>query len=372
MASRLRLAVTRLHRRLRQQTVGGLTQSQASALASIAKLGSPTLGALAACESVQPPSMTRVVGALEELGYVSRVIDATDRRVARVTISPEGVRVLEHNRSVKNAFLAQQLRRMAPEERAVAGGPHRASRTPRRTGRAMTALRAAAHQTFSSLRIRNYRLYFVAQLISVSGTWMQTVAQAWLVLRLSGSGVDLGYRGRFAVPAHVAVRTGWWIGGRSGRQAPSAVLHPGRRGPFGPGPGCAGGHRSGPAVAGLPAGRHARRGHRLRQPGPSDLRDGDGRARRPSQCGEPQHGGDERLAGGGPGHRGRGHHRLRARRLLLPQCRLLCRRADRPVADAPANCIRPSRCSGPRARSGRDSATCGGPRRCATPCWPSP
>ena len=90
MASRLRLAVTRLHRRLRQQTAGGLTQSQASALASIAKLGSPTLGALAASESVQPPSMTRVVGALEELGYVSRVIDPTDRRVARVTIRPRG------------------------------------------------------------------------------------------------------------------------------------------------------------------------------------------------------------------------------------------------------------------------------------------
>jgi MFS family permease len=56
----------------------------------------------------------------------------------------------------------------------------------------MTALRAAARQTFSSLRIRNYRLYFTAQLISVSGTWMQTVAQAWLVLHLTGSGVDLG------------------------------------------------------------------------------------------------------------------------------------------------------------------------------------
>ncbi|HEX3980070.1 MAG TPA: MFS transporter [Acidimicrobiales bacterium] len=56
----------------------------------------------------------------------------------------------------------------------------------------MTALRAAAHQTFSSLRIRNYRLYFTAQLISVSGTWMQTVAQAWLVLHLTGSGFDLG------------------------------------------------------------------------------------------------------------------------------------------------------------------------------------
>ena len=56
----------------------------------------------------------------------------------------------------------------------------------------MTTLRAAARQTFSSLRIRNFRLYFTAQLISVSGTWMQTVAQAWLVLHLTGSGVDLG------------------------------------------------------------------------------------------------------------------------------------------------------------------------------------
>ncbi len=56
----------------------------------------------------------------------------------------------------------------------------------------MSAVRAAAHQTFASLRVRNYRLYFVAQLISVSGTWMQSVAQAWLVLRLTGSGVALG------------------------------------------------------------------------------------------------------------------------------------------------------------------------------------
>lgn len=56
----------------------------------------------------------------------------------------------------------------------------------------MTAVRGALHQTFSSLRIRNFRLYFTAQLISVSGTWMQSVAQAWLVLHLTGSGVDLG------------------------------------------------------------------------------------------------------------------------------------------------------------------------------------
>jgi MFS family permease len=51
---------------------------------------------------------------------------------------------------------------------------------------------ATTKNTFRSLRIRNYRLYFFGQMISVTGTWMQTVAQAWLVLKLTGSGVALG------------------------------------------------------------------------------------------------------------------------------------------------------------------------------------
>jgi len=56
----------------------------------------------------------------------------------------------------------------------------------------VTRLRSATLATFISLRNRNYRLYFIGQVISVSGTWMQGVAQAWLVLRLSGSGTLLG------------------------------------------------------------------------------------------------------------------------------------------------------------------------------------
>lgn len=121
LASRLRLAVTRLHRRLRQHSAGGLTQSQASALASIGQLGSPTLGALAARESVQPPSMTRVVAALEALGHVARVVDPADRRVARVTLTDSGRAVLQRSRSLRNAFLADQLRRLTPEERQGMG-----------------------------------------------------------------------------------------------------------------------------------------------------------------------------------------------------------------------------------------------------------
>ncbi|MGH8995846.1 MAG: MFS transporter [Acidimicrobiales bacterium] len=46
--------------------------------------------------------------------------------------------------------------------------------------------------TFASLHVRNYRLFFAGQVISTSGTWMQAVAQGWLVLRLSHSGTDLG------------------------------------------------------------------------------------------------------------------------------------------------------------------------------------
>jgi MFS family permease len=56
----------------------------------------------------------------------------------------------------------------------------------------MPDLRAFGARTFRSLRIRNYRLFIVGQLISVTGTWMQTVAQTWLVVDLTGSGVDLG------------------------------------------------------------------------------------------------------------------------------------------------------------------------------------
>ena len=119
LASRLRMAITRLHRRMRQQGAGGLTPSQASALAGVDRMGSPTLGALAARESVQPPSMTKVVAALEGLGYVTRVTDPDDRRVTRLAITPAGSETLRHSRSVKTAFLADQLHRLAPTERAA-------------------------------------------------------------------------------------------------------------------------------------------------------------------------------------------------------------------------------------------------------------
>ncbi len=52
--------------------------------------------------------------------------------------------------------------------------------------------RALGARQFSSLTIYNYRVYFLGQLVSLIGTWMQTTAQAWLVLKLSGSPLALG------------------------------------------------------------------------------------------------------------------------------------------------------------------------------------
>lgn len=121
LAARLRLAVTRLSRRLRQQVAGGVTPSQVSALATVERLGSPTLGELAGSEQVRPPSMTRIVVGLESAGLVTRHVDVDDRRVARVTLTGEGRRVLQRSRSLRTAFVARRLRRLSEPERESLG-----------------------------------------------------------------------------------------------------------------------------------------------------------------------------------------------------------------------------------------------------------
>jgi MFS family permease len=54
-------------------------------------------------------------------------------------------------------------------------------------------LTAALNRTFLSLRVPNYRRYFAGQVVSLSGNWMQTVAEMWLVVQLTGSGVSVGF-----------------------------------------------------------------------------------------------------------------------------------------------------------------------------------
>ncbi|HEY1828470.1 MAG TPA: MarR family transcriptional regulator [Acidimicrobiales bacterium] len=120
VAGRLRLAVNRLHRRLRQESLAGLSPGQASTLGSVKRLGSPTLGELAAVEQVQPPTMTRMVASLTDAGLVTRSTDDSDRRSARVRITPAGTRALERIRTLKEAFLVRRLAQLTDAEQARA------------------------------------------------------------------------------------------------------------------------------------------------------------------------------------------------------------------------------------------------------------
>ncbi|GDY30170.1 MarR family winged helix-turn-helix transcriptional regulator [Gandjariella thermophila] len=122
LASRLRLAVVRLNRRLRaQRTSSVVSLTQLSALSCLHKCGSLTPGELAAKEGVQPPSMTRVIAALEELGYVSRRPHPTDGRQAIVELTEAGVDYIEAEVSAREAWLDKRLAELTSEERDLLG-----------------------------------------------------------------------------------------------------------------------------------------------------------------------------------------------------------------------------------------------------------
>jgi DNA-binding MarR family transcriptional regulator len=101
---------------LRQQDEGGLGATSTAALSSVTNRGPMTLGELAACEQVAPPTMTKVVEKLESQGFVTRQVDAKDRRVSRVTVTPAGRRHLEATRARRTSWLASRLDRLAPDE----------------------------------------------------------------------------------------------------------------------------------------------------------------------------------------------------------------------------------------------------------------
>src|SRR5918998_3666185 len=90
LATRLRLALARSARRLRQEAGTDLSPSLIAALATVEIRGPLTPSELAARERVQRPTITRVVGRLEELGLVERAADPGDRRSALIAITPAG------------------------------------------------------------------------------------------------------------------------------------------------------------------------------------------------------------------------------------------------------------------------------------------
>jgi DNA-binding MarR family transcriptional regulator len=119
LASRLRLAITRTARRLRQDAGPGLSPTQASALSTIERVGPLTPSELARIEQVQRPTISRVSARLGQAGLIERVPDELDGRGARLRVTPEGRRTLRALRGRKTAYLAERLEQLDPEEQAI-------------------------------------------------------------------------------------------------------------------------------------------------------------------------------------------------------------------------------------------------------------
>ena len=115
-AARLRLALMRISRRLRQAGGSGITPSQLSALATLDRSGPVSLRDLAAAEKVGASTLTRVVAALEEQGLLQRVSDPADRRVSLATVTPAGRKLLAQARDRGTQLLTERIAELAPAE----------------------------------------------------------------------------------------------------------------------------------------------------------------------------------------------------------------------------------------------------------------
>ncbi len=93
-----------------------MTLTQLATLGTLKRHGAMTLGELAAHEKVQPPSMTRIVSALEERGLVVREPRSDDRRLVIVRITGEAAALLAEDRRRRDAWLARRMRELTPDE----------------------------------------------------------------------------------------------------------------------------------------------------------------------------------------------------------------------------------------------------------------
>ena len=124
IASRLRFAIVRTARRLRQEAnaaegKGLLSPTLTAALGTINAHGPLTPSELADRERVRRPTATRIVSSLGELGLVSRTPDPSDGRASLVATTAEGRALLVRLRKRKNAYLARRMRNLDADEVAT-------------------------------------------------------------------------------------------------------------------------------------------------------------------------------------------------------------------------------------------------------------
>lgn len=117
LPARLRLAIGRLNRRIRVDSAAVLPPLQTSVLVTLEEHEPLRLSELARREAVTPPTMSRVLAALDDAGLLVRTPDPQDARSALVELSAEGRAMIEQLRTERTAVLAERLQRLAPEHR---------------------------------------------------------------------------------------------------------------------------------------------------------------------------------------------------------------------------------------------------------------
>ena len=123
LAEQLHSAVVHLSRSIRKaDQSSGLNAPRLSALSVIVFAGPVTLGDLANAEQVRPPTMTRIVQALEEQGLVVKRIDETDRRSVRLSATIKGQRLMIQARRKRTQVLAKRIGLLSSLELSILGG----------------------------------------------------------------------------------------------------------------------------------------------------------------------------------------------------------------------------------------------------------
>ncbi len=118
-ATRLRVAIARLYRRLRRHQLAGLTPTQLSALATVEKARALRLGDLAAAEGIAPSTLTRLVTALEDAGYVRRYAVPGDARASTLQVTADGRALLDRVRQETTKVLTGMLLDLTAEQQAA-------------------------------------------------------------------------------------------------------------------------------------------------------------------------------------------------------------------------------------------------------------
>jgi DNA-binding MarR family transcriptional regulator len=120
LAGELRVAVGRSARRIRaERGEADLSEAQFGVLAALTAVGPMTPGALAEREHVKPPSMTRTVNSLVELGLVAKTSHPTDGRQITVALTPAGEAEVRETRRRRDAWLTRRLATLTTDERVL-------------------------------------------------------------------------------------------------------------------------------------------------------------------------------------------------------------------------------------------------------------